>query len=242
MKLKETKVVTTETLNYIRVYDDVLSPEFCSALIDKFEECPNKYAGTVGPGNPNEQNSVDTDVKRSTDLLLSTDSNFEHESKVFFETNRAYVQDYLEYLVSFSQYNTPFINQKIVDSGFQMQRTEPDEFYHWHNDSNVLEYFTDRGIFHRFFTYIFYMNDIDEENDGYTEFLDGTRIQPKRGRLVYFPSNWCYLHRGVTPKNQTKYIVTGWMGNLHDDFQQGRPIEEGPVQSQSTSFMDNDFE
>lgn len=237
MKLKEPKVITTETLNYVRVYDDVLSEEFCNDLIAKFEDNPNKHEGRVG-----ETTMIDTDVKQSTDLALHEQPSFQEECKSLFLTNRQYVQDYLEYLVSFSQWNTPFINEKIVDSGFQMQRTEPGQFYDWHDDSNISEHFVDRGVFHRFFTYIFYMNDIDEENDGYTEFLDGTRIQPKRGRLVYFPANWCYKHRGCKPKNQTKYIVTGWMGNLHPDFQQGRPVEEGPVQSQSTTFMDNDFE
>tara|TARA_Y100000385_G_scaffold221673_1_gene231402 strand:- start:104 stop:802 length:699 start_codon:yes stop_codon:yes gene_type:complete len=231
------KTITTDKLSYIRIYNDVLSDEFCEDLIHKFESDPNKSSGRVGG-----ESGIDTDIKQSTDLVLHAFDKYQDECTQLFNVNRNCIQHYLEYLVSFTPTNTPFINEKIVDSGFQMQRTEPDQFYDWHDDSNVQEYFSERGLFHRFFTYIFYLNDIDMSNDGYTEFLDGTRVQPKRGRLVYFPSNWCYKHRGVAPRDQTKYIVTGWMGNLHDEYQSPMPQSEGSMKGQSVSFMGNDFD
>ena len=53
------------------------------------------------------------------------------------------------------------------------------------------------------------MNDGGEE--GVTEFIDGTIITPKAGKLLIFPATWCYLHRGLPPKVGRKYIATGWL-------------------------------
>jgi hypothetical protein len=61
----------------------------------------------------------------------------------------------------------------------------------------------------RALTFIWYLNDVTD--DGYTEFIDGTRIQPETGKLLIFPATWTYLHRGVSPKTETKYICTGWI-------------------------------
>jgi len=61
----------------------------------------------------------------------------------------------------------------------------------------------------RVLTFIWYLNDIEE--DGYTEFMDGTKVQPKTGRFCLFPATWEYHHRGYPPKSQTKYICTGWL-------------------------------
>ena len=232
MKLKPQSV--DAPINFIQVYDDALSEEFCKHVIDKFEADDNKRKGVVG-FDPNDDQVIES-VKQSTDLRLNIHPHWKEENQQFFEAQQKGVMEYMEYLISYNQANTPFIGPNIVDSGFQVQRTEPGQFYDWHNDSNIVQYFVNRDVFHRFFTYIFYLNDIDVENDGYTEFIDGTRIQPKRGRVAYFPATWTYLHRGVTPKNQTKYICTGWMGNLHDEFKQPSST------SSSKPMMDNNFE
>ena len=62
----------------------------------------------------------------------------------------------------------------------------------------------------RIFTFMWYLNTIKEEDEGYTEFADGTRLQPERGTLVMFPATWTFLHRGFPPKVR-KYICNGWI-------------------------------
>ena len=66
------------------------------------------------------------------------------------------------------------------------------------------------------------------KNAGYTEFLDGTKIQPEAGKLVIFPATWMYVHRGVSPKKETKYICTGWIHKVGDN-------ENGDMQRQMNS-------
>ena len=57
---------------------------------------------------------------------------------------------------------------------------------------------------------MWYLNTIEEKDDGYTEFIDGTKIQPVVGRLIFFPATWTFLHRGYPPKVK-KYLCNGWM-------------------------------
>ena len=85
------------------------------------------------------------------------------------------------------------------DTGYQIQKTQPGDYYIWHHDQTTS----------RLVTFIWYLNDV--KDDGYTEFIDGTRIQPEAGKLIIFPATWDFLHRGVSPKTETKYICTGWV-------------------------------
>lgn len=45
---------------------------------------------------------------------------------------------------------------------------------------------------------------------GATE-LFGTKMAPKQGRLLIFPSTWVHMHRGGVPNSNDKYIVIGWL-------------------------------
>ena len=65
-----------------------------------------------------------------------------------------------------------------------------------HHDSMMGEYVLTRGV--RCLTYIWYLNDIDE--DGYTEFIDGTKVQPKTGRICIFPATWTFIHPDIHQK------------------------------------------
>jgi hypothetical protein len=65
---------------------------------------------------------------------------------------------------------------------------------------------------YRFITFIWYINDVNI--GGETEFIDGTKILPKQGKLLMFPSSWTYTHRGNMPISSDKYIIVGWL-ELH---------------------------
>lgn len=54
-----------------------------------------------------------------------------------------------------------------------------------------------------------YLN--DDYEGGETEFLyQKKRINPKRGRLIIWPSGFTHTHRGGLVLKGTKYIITGW--------------------------------
>ena len=51
---------------------------------------------------------------------------------------------------------------------------------------------------------------IDKKDGGYTEFFDGTRLQPECGSVVFFPATWTFVHRGYKTK-VNKYLCNGWI-------------------------------
>jgi hypothetical protein len=52
------------------------------------------------------------------------------------------------------------------------------------------------------------LNDVEEDSGGTTEFSCGKIIQPKAGKIVFFPCTWTYFHRGKTLEKGIKYIAT----------------------------------
>ena len=177
-----------------------LKSDFCKNCISKFEKDDRKYKGVAGyKYNPS--------LKKSTDLNISILDNWKEEDNIFYQAITDASNKYFEYInSSLPNYNgivEIMKSNNIQDTGYQIQKTKPSEFYDWHSDAAV-EFDKVRTI-----TFIWYLNTINKE--GYTEFWDGTKIKPEEGKLLLFPATWDFIHRGVPPKKEIKYICTGWL-------------------------------
>lgn len=177
--------------NLVKIYDGNLTEDFCNLCIREFEKDDRKDQGITARG-------VLTDVKDSIDLYISDKDEWKSIDILLHSALSGPAQDMFEIL---EIYTESVIEPR--DTGYQIQRTSPTGGYVWHNDTFVYE-----GSRHRLFSYIWYLNTIEE--GGETEFLD-FKIKPVAGRLVLFPSTWTFLHRGLPPKTGMKYICTGWM-------------------------------
>jgi len=181
--------------NLIWTKQNSLSKEFCKHLIHKFENDDRKSAGRIDRG-------IDFKVKRSIDLLITAFPGWEDEDKVLYDSLSELIGEYEIYCTQINKYLN-FRVGDMDDTGYQIQRTCPGEYYNWHSDS------TFESNRKRMITFIWYLNDV--HYDGETEFVDGTKIQPETGKALMFPATWTYLHRGVSPKKEVKYICTGWV-------------------------------
>ena len=212
---------------------NIIDKELCAEIIDRFEKDPNQYQGVTGGIG------LDTDTKRSTDLMISCLDDWQDiDGKLF----QALTSHFLEYLKTYSEVVGLDYTQYsgFHDMGYQVQRTNPGEFYHWHhdfssapidntlhsvNDGNSLKTFVNE----RLFTYILYLNDRTEyPEDGRTQFFhSGETISyvAEAGKLLLFPANTIYTHRGEVLENGVKYLMTGWAGfystvNMYDPGQE----------------------
>lgn len=195
----------TYTDPLIWVKKNELSSDFCVNTIDKFEGDDRKFQGLVGHNN-----SAIVDVKKSTDLCISGLEEWKNEDKVFFHSIDRCLSEYYEQCNQYGPYFPKSLawasrcqNVDPQDSGYQIQRTYPGEYYHWHSDAMMVNNTM------RILTFIWYLNDI--KYDGYTEFTNGMKIHPEQGKILIFPAEWSYIHRGFPPKSETKYICTGWV-------------------------------
>lgn len=197
---------------FIYLKDNELSDEFCQHVIDKFESEPleRRRPGAVGYSR-----RYDYKMKKSYDLWLqSYIDDWKEEDDVFFEHLTSNLRCYTEYIKSINPVMHYYTSEDVVkDTGYQIQKYIKSEggHYDWHHDFMVK-----KTLGARMLTYIWYLNDVKE--GGHTEFMNGVKVEPKRGRLCIFPATWTYLHRGCVPISNDKYIVTGWVycGN---DFQ-----------------------
>ena len=177
--------------DFIYIQKDALPKSFCDNVIQKFELDDRKRQGQVGSG-------VRLDIKRSCDLSITGKEDWESYDQAFFKSLNDALREYLRFIPEeYIQFKA--LGRFEDDTGYQIQKTQPGDYYIWHHDQTKT----------RLVTFIWYLNDV--KDGGYTEFIDGTRIQPEAGKLIIFPATWDFLHRGVSPKTETKYICTGWV-------------------------------
>ena len=194
--------------DFIHVEYNTLSEEFCNSVIGKFETDNRKQQGKLGSGK---NSVVNVDIKDSIDLMISGLDEWKEEDEVLFNSVNKYSQKYRNKNL-LEDIKIPILLDTMSDTGYQIQKTSPNCGYTWHDDFDPSYDNTSiAGI--RVLSFIWYLNDISE--GGYTEFIDGTKIQPERGKFLIFPSTWNFIHRGFPPKKESKYIITGW---LHSDY------------------------
>ena len=197
-------------LNNFIYYSDhpVLTKEFCNEVIEHHKQSPDKHKGVVGQGAIAAPD--DKDARTNVKLKSSIDINFFHPHEYYTKLTTV-LSEQLEVYTKLLEDTAPlYFNFKGRSRipPINVQETTPTDYFNWHHDSSqeFLPMFNKMTF--RAFTFIYYLNTIDR--GGYTEFIDGQQIQPKQGHILIFPATWTFIHRGVPPINQTKYIATGW--------------------------------
>lgn len=198
-------------MEYILEIENAVSKEFCEDVISRFEMDKRTVIGSTVSG-------VDETVKKSVDLPISSLELRKDWQDVIDKVGECVTQGlrtYQKYVDTEGLDRSRCIHKTIDDVTIglpQIQKTEKNGFYTWHHDS----------FLNRFFTYILYINDVEDGVGGTTEFLCGKTIQPKAGKLVIFPASLTYLHRGNKLKDGVKYIITNFI-------YEGPPIFEHPA-------------
>jgi hypothetical protein len=186
-----------KNLTFISSYD-IAPHDYCNRMIARFEEIASNtslmqtsgYSGTEQYGAKarkdlsfffNEQHNGTTDLAQETNKILD-------------EGLKLYAEEYPS-LSSCHNYYSHIV---------KVQKTPPKGGFHtWHCERGT----TDSS---RCLVWTIYLNDIPE-GEGETEFLEyGIKVQPKKGRVCFFPADWTHTHRGNAVYTHDKYIATGW--------------------------------
>jgi aryl-alcohol dehydrogenase-like predicted oxidoreductase len=182
-------------------FEDVLSSELCKEIIQKFELDNRKRVGVCSGGLKNKK------MKVSLDLCFNILEDWSINSDIICKTLENYIQKFArEVIINGAVSEDDFFGcmGPIYTPWVNIQRTDKSGFFHWHSDLCPAE---DRMI-----AFIFYLNTLDEEDGGETEFYNGTKIRPKEGKLILFPTDIVHIHRGCMVKtDKSKYIITGFI-------------------------------
>ena len=104
----------------------------------------------------------------------------------------------------------PFLKNSIKTldiPSFNIQRYLPgDHFSKIHTERSST------STSHRVFAWMTYLNDINEQDGGCTNFTHfNLKIRPKKGKTLIWPAEWTHAHSGEILNQGKKYIITGWM-------------------------------
>lgn len=171
-------------------------PDFlCDDMVQRFEQSQEEqYQGRVGSGM-----GENLQLKKTTDLIVSNKSHWKDVDNNLFRSLAMAVQEFQQSYSYFSDM------RRFKDMGYNLQRYEKGEYYHWHVDAdNPL-------LAPRQLVALWYLNDMKQAG-GETEFIhQGVKVVPEKGKLVLFPPFWTHEHRAATVKKGVKYIATTWI-------------------------------
>jgi hypothetical protein len=192
--------VTTQYENFVGIYDGAFSIDFCDKVIEYFKWCQSNNRSY---GRPNEEIVKKDESCNLNPITQEINFSYPHIQHILQEFNTAFwdvcYKDYSNQYSDLQNYQAHTIYT------YKVQKTSPSGGYHiWHSENG------DKHFSSRIGVYILYLNDVAE--GGETEFLYlSKRIAPKKGRLVIFPPNYPWAHRGNPPLSGDKYILTGWV-------------------------------
>lgn len=186
--------------NFVGIYDDLFTDKFCDDLIEYFEWCQKNNRTFSRP----EEEHIKKDDSTALNPASISEINFSYPNIQGFVgefNDKFWNEAYKEYLAKYSILSD-YDRHTIYT--YKLQKTLPAGGYHiWHSEDGAKNFAFRIGV------YILYLNDVAD--GGETEFLyQQMRVAPKKGRLVIFPPNYPWAHRGNPPLSGTKYIMTGW--------------------------------
>jgi Rps23 Pro-64 3,4-dihydroxylase Tpa1-like proline 4-hydroxylase len=185
-----------------------LSDEMCEKMIEKFENDDRKRPGVVGGDRKVRP------VKTSLDLTVSNYPEWKEIDTYLHKQLQEGTDQYRKHLKERVGDTLTFMfNSSSYDTGYQIQKSVPGNFYSWHDDS-----FLSAEGGGRFLTFLWYLTTHDPVLQGGGTAIhpaagDGGKvIKPERGKLLLFPATWTYLHMGLPlVYGDPKYICTGWI-------------------------------
>ena len=218
--------------DFIEIYDDALSPQFCQQMIAAFEQSPHLIQGKAG-------GLVDTGKKISSDLLLNAHPEYaqllQHISNVTAEHVAAYMEKYRFALIAPLALTLPHpvtaVPTALTNENFdelaagktadlmkylyrlgQVQAQKYPQglgnYRYWHCE--VFPMAPHNEQLHRSLLFMYYLNDVVD--GGQTEFYYQKKaIAPRAGRMVIAPAYFTHTHRGCVPISGDKYILTSWV-------------------------------
>jgi hypothetical protein len=180
--------------------------DVCESIINRFENDKRKVEGSFTyPVN----DQMITRKKNNTELSITSCSGWEDVGTLFLDYTLKAYREYSNHLKdTFDGYGDPrypvYDRESGVNNinctGFPIQRLGKGDVYDWHHDGDMGKSY--------FIQIIFYLNTLQENQGGCTEFIDGKKVRPEMGKVLMYPCSWTFPHKGCEVLDGYKYICT----------------------------------
>lgn len=189
--------------DFIGIYRDITPEGYCQHTINEFDRLQAEGMGL----NRMQFEGASAHHKDDVAMFLDTGAaNFFRDFqdlgvlRHFYNATQTCFEAYLN---KFSVLK----DSAITGLAAKIQKTVPGAGYHiWHGEQSG-------GLnAARVLTYMLYLNTLEPEEGGETEFLyQKLRVRPEENTMVVWPAAFTHAHRGNTVLgNRAKYIITGW--------------------------------
>lgn len=187
-------------MEYIYEMPNMLPKTLCQEIIEKFESDSRRRPGELQSG------AINPKVKKCTDLSIEAITGWGTQTtRINNAFNEAFV-GYQNYLKSniFGEDKAYIVDDlltgpNVVRNTFVLRKYQVGDFFDWHIDHNP-----STG---RICNFIIYLND----HEACTEFLNGKKIKPEAGKIVFFPTTWVHAHRGQVVEKDAKYMIPSFI-------------------------------
>jgi hypothetical protein len=191
---------------FIIEFENMFSDSICDELINFFDTNPTDSTFMLR----NTNSSTLKKLKTSTDTLINPqirnhmmlNDKYQRILKtVKYKYADAIIEKGLDIKSHVNgQYQISSFIKSSRQTGLIVQKSEVGQYYNWHTDFMAGE--------DRLLTCILYLNDVEDDAGGTTEFASGRIVKPRKGKVLIFPSTITYVHRGNKVEKDSKYIIT----------------------------------
>ncbi|GAB6195854.1 2OG-Fe(II) oxygenase [Lysobacter xanthus] len=217
--------------DFIEVYEDLLAPEWCAQVVERFRGSGDTQPGRIGSG-------VFPDMKDSHDLTLAGRAGWED---VVNTLNQAVIAGLVRYLRAYPHALVAPLMLELPGADGKRHRLTAERLQAMSDTEllpvvmhvfrpgaiNLQRYTAGRGGYpywhcelyprdagtetlHRHLLWTVYLN--DGFGEGETEFLyQHRKVAPKTGALLIAPAAFTHTHRGNRPQGGDKVIATSWI-------------------------------
>ena len=179
---------------------NINNDELCKNIIHFFKNNSVLQKKGVTTGN-----TVNEEVKKTTDITINPESLKSKDYEIFVTYFNHLNKCFLDYKEQYPFLKT-FI-KKISIGPFNIQKySSGDHFSRLHSERTSI------NTLHRLFAWMTYLNDVNEENGGTTDFDSyKIKVKPEQGKTLIWPAEWTHAHYGSILKSGEKFIITGWI-------------------------------
>ncbi len=197
--MKKVELITEMKPHFIGSWN-ISNDELCKSIINFFENNSDLHKKGVTTGN-----TINENIKKTTDITINPNNLKNKDYEIFVDYFNYLNKCFLDYKEQFPFLKT-FI-KKIGIGPFNVQKySKGDHFSRLHSERTSI------NTLQRLFAWMTYLNDVEEENGGTTNFdYYKIKVKPECGKTLIWPAEWTHAHYGSVLKKGEKFIITGWI-------------------------------
>ena len=190
--------------DFIETYDNALSGNICTKLINEFEGVKfSDDEDEVTVDSPRRLNVERTfkgnKLKSSQDLTISLFRQDYFVNKIIMSCLLKYSRFYLNKNPELKIFNSWGLSEKYTISKYKPNQGYFGDHFENSHDRN----------YKRTMAWMIYLNTVVDNGGTYFTNYDKT-VNAVQGKLVIWPAYWTHTHRGIPSATEIKYIATGW--------------------------------